>query len=394
MENKIPLMNLQRQYGNIENEINSAVIQVLKSGKYIMGDNVTQFEKEFAEYLGVKHAISVGNGTDALIIALRAIGVKSGDEVITCAMSFFATAEAIAMIGAIPVFIDCTEDTYVLDHTKIEEKITEKTKAIIPVHLYGQCADMDEINTLAKKYNLKVIEDAAQAAGAEYKNKKAGNLGDIACFSFFPTKNLGCAGDGGIITTNNDCYAKISKAYRAHGSGLDGKYAYNIANNIDDDSENIDFNGNQPKYFNYVVGYNSRLDEIQAAILRVKLKYLDEWNEKRINIAAFYSDKIENKNLVCPIKEKNNKHIYYVYVIKTNHRDKLRLYLESYGITTGIYFPVPLHMQEVFKHLNYRPGDMPNAEEISEKSLAIPMFAELTNVEQDRVIKFINDFEV
>ncbi|WP_313346643.1 DegT/DnrJ/EryC1/StrS family aminotransferase [Sedimentibacter sp.] len=393
MENKIPLMNLQRQYDNIENEINSEVLQVLKSGKYIMGDNVKQFEKEFAEYLGVKHAISVGNGTDALIIALKAIGVRSGDEVITCAMSFFATAEAIAMVGAIPVFVDCTKDTYVLDYTKIEEKITDKTKAIIPIHLYGQCADMDEINAIAKKYNLKVIEDAAQAAGAEYKNKRAGNLGDIACFSFFPTKNLGCAGDGGIITTNNDSYAKICKAYRAHGSGLDGKYTYNILNNIKEDLNDTDFNGNQPKYFNYVVGHNSRLDEIQAAILRVKLKYLDEWNEVRIHIAGCYSDKIENQDIVCPLKGKNNKHIYYVYVIKTNHRDKLRLYLESYGITTGIYFPVPLHMQEVFKYLNYKLGDMPNAEEISEKSLAIPMFAELTNLEQDQVIKFINDFE-
>ena len=228
----------------------------------------------------------------------------------------------------------------------------------------------------------------------EYKNKKAGNLGDIACFSFFPTKNLGCAGDGGIITTNDDSYAKICKAYRAHGSGINGKYAYNVSNNLNDDSEDTDFNGNQPKYFNYVIGYNSRLDEIQAAILRIKLKYLDEWNKSRINIADFYNDKIVNEHIRCPLKEKCNKHIYYVYVITTSNRDKLRLYLDSYGITTGIYFPVPLHMQKAFKCLNYKQGDMQNAEALSKRSLAIPMFAELTSEEQGQVIKIINNFEV
>jgi len=392
MENKIPLMNIQRQYENIESDINREVLQVLKSGKYIMGDNVAFFEKEFAEYLGVKYAISVGNGTDALIISLKAIGVKPGDEVITCAMSFFATAEAIAAVGAIPVFVDCTEDTYVLDHTKIEEKITNKTKAIVPIHLYGQCADMDEINAIAKVHNLKVIEDAAQAAGAEYKNKKAGNLGDIACFSFFPTKNLGCAGDGGIITTNNDSYAKICKAYRVHGSGLNGKYTYNLLNNINEELNDNDFNGNQPKYYNYLIGYNSRLDEIQAAILRVKLRRLDDWNDKRINIASYYNEKIENKNIIHPIKGKYNKHIYYVYVIRTKNRDKLRSYLESYGITTGVYFPVPLHLQKVFNYLGYKYGEMPNAENLSKMSIAIPMFSELTSEEQAQVIKSINNF--
>ena len=387
----IPLMNIERQYETIKRELDEATIGVLSSGKYIMGENVKEFEKEFSEYMEVKYAVGVGNGTDALVIALRACGVKAGDEVITCAMSFFATAEAISSVGAIPVFVDCTSDTYTIDVSKIEEKITEKTKAIIPVHLYGQCADMDEINKIAKKYNLLVIEDVAQAAGATYKGKKAGSLGDIACVSFFPTKNLGCAGDGGIILTNSDDLVKKCRAYRVHGSGLDGKYTYESMNKITD-AESIDFGENLPKYYNFLIGYNSRLDEIQAAILRVKLKKLNEWNKTRGIIANRYSNLINNNLIVKPIHKEERSHIYYTYVIKTENREKLREELTKAEISSGVYFPVPLHLQKVYEHLGYKKGDMPNAESIANDSLAIPIFPELTNEEQDKVIEVLNKY--
>lgn len=387
----IPLMNIERQYETIKKELDEATIGVLSSGKYIMGENVKEFEKEFSEYMEVKYAVGVGNGTDALVIALRACGVKAGDEVITCAMSFFATAEAISSVGAIPVFVDCTSDTYTIDASKIEEKITEKTKAIIPIHLYGQCADMDEINKIAKKYNLLVIEDVAQAAGATYKGKKAGSLGDIACVSFFPTKNLGCAGDGGMILTNSDDLVKKCRAYRVHGSGLDGKYTYESMNKITD-AESIDFGENLPKYYNFLIGYNSRLDEIQAAILRVKLKKLDKWNEKRETIANRYSNLINNNSIIKPICKEDRSHIYYTYVIKTENREKLREELTKAEISSGVYFPVPLHLQKVYEHLGYKKGDMPNAESIANDSLAIPIFPELTNEEQDKVIEVLNKY--
>lgn len=222
----IPLMNLTRQYQSLEQKLDWAALQVLHSGKYILGEEVAQFEREFAAYCGVKYAVGVGNGTDALVIALLAAGVEQGDEVITCAMSFFATAEAIATVGATPVFVDCTRDTYVIDAEKIEQNVTERTKAIIPVHLYGQCAEMEKINEIAKRHHLYVIEDCAQAAGAEYKGKRAGSMGDMGCVSFFPTKNLGCAGDGGMIITNDEELYNLCQAYRVHGSGINGFLAY------------------------------------------------------------------------------------------------------------------------------------------------------------------------
>lgn len=389
----IPLMNLDRQYASLQEKLDGAALRVLHSGKYILGEEVIEFEKEFANYCGVKYAVGVGNGTDALIIALQACGIKPGDEVITCAMSFFSTAEAISIVGATPVFVDCTKDTFVIDALEIEKKITDKTRAIIPVHLYGQCADMDKIRKIAEKYNLKVIEDAAQAAGAEYKGKKAGSLGLVGCFSFFPTKNLGCAGDGGIITTNDEGVYKQCLALRVHGSGINGLFTYGKQKDIDVSAESIDFNGNLPKYFNFVLGHNSRLDALQAAILRVKLPFLESWNSTRRKFAEEYNDEIKNTEIIKPVCGGENLHIYYVYVILTEFRDELRKKMEDEGIATGVYFPIPLHLQKVFENLGYTEGDMPNAEYLAAHGLAIPMFAELTEKERSKVVNVINNFK-
>ncbi|NMC56725.1 MAG: DegT/DnrJ/EryC1/StrS family aminotransferase [Eubacteriaceae bacterium] len=389
---RIQLLDLQKQYEEIKKETDEAVINVVSSGAYIMGPNVKSFESEFAQYIGVKHAISVGNGTDALVIALKAMGIGQGDEVITTAYTFFATAEAISFVGAIPVFVDVCLDTYNIDATKIEEKITSKTKAIMPVHIFGLCADMDEINKIAKKHNLYVIEDACQAAGAVYKGKRAGALCDIACFSFFPTKNLGCAGDGGMITTYNDELAVICKALRVHGSGEMGQRAYNLLNNIsaeveeDTASDNTVYNAK--KYYNYLIGHNSRLDEIQAAMLRIKLKKLDEYISKRRKNAVFYTEKLKNSGkYVTPIEEANNLHAYHQYILQSEHRETIITELEKKGIGTGIYYPIPLHLQKCYNSLGYKAGDLPNAEYLSHRTFAIPVFPELSKDEADYIVK-------
>lgn len=386
----IPAMNVTRQYESIQEELDKAALEVLHGGQYILGKTVENFENSFASYCGVRFAVGVGNGSDALVMALKACGVKLGDEVITTAMSFSATAEAITSVGAKPVFVDCTGDTYCIDPAEIKKSITERTKAIIPVHLYGQCADMDEINRLAKTHGLKVIEDCAQAAGAKYKDRKAGSLGDVGCVSFFPTKNLGCAGDGGIIVTNDESIYRQCRAFRAHGSGLDGLFTYGIQNGVTVKEEDVDFNGNLPKYFNFVTGYNSRLDALQAAILSIKLPYLDSWNKKRREIAKQYDEKIKNPIICKPVVADGNNHIYYVYVITTDKRDELRDYLKENGITSGVYFPVPFHLQKVYEGLKYKKGDMPNAEFVGEHSLVLPMFPELTQDEIDMVIETVN----
>lgn len=389
----IPAMNITRQYASIQNELDKAVLEVLHEGQFILGKKVEEFEKTFAEYCEVKYAVGVGNGSDALVMALKACGVKTGDEVITTAMSFSATAEAITSVGAIPVFADCTRDTFTINPADIKSKITGKTKAIIPVHLYGQCADMDAINAIAKDYGLKVIEDCAQAAGATYKGRKAGSLGDVGCVSFFPTKNLGCAGDGGMIITNNESIYRQCRAFRVHGSGLDGLYTFGIQNGVEVAETDIDFNGNLPKYFNFVTGYNSRLDALQAAILSVKLPYLDGWNERRCAIARQYNERINNPAVSKPIVGSNNTHIYYVYAITTDERDALRQFLKDNEISSGVYFPVPFHLQVVYKDLGYKKGDFPNAEFVADHSLVLPMFPELTVGEIDKVIEVVNRWQ-
>lgn len=394
---QIPLINLKKQYESIKDEIDKAVSEVLSGAQYIMGTNVKEFEKEFSEYLGVKHAISVGNGTDALIIALKALGIGEGDEVITTPWTFFATAESISFVGATPVFVDVRLDTFNIDPSKIEEKITPKTKAIMPVHIFGQPCDMDEINRIAKKYNLYVIEDAAQAVGSEYKGQKIGTLSDIATFSFFPTKNLGCAGDGGMIVTNDDNLATICRALRTHGSGENGQKAYNIIHNLDEklnEEKNVDNTVYNPlKYYNYLIGHNSRLDEIQAAILRVKLKYLNEWNDKRRENAKFYNENLKDTRLVTPYEENNVKHIYHLYILQSEKREEIVEFLNRKGIATGIYYPVPLHLQKAYKDLGYKEGDLPNAEYLSHRTFAIPMFAELTDEEKKYIVNSIKEFE-
>jgi dTDP-4-amino-4,6-dideoxygalactose transaminase len=384
----IPILDLKRQYKNIKSELNNAMLDVLASGNYVMGENVRYFEKEFAQYIGVKNAISVGNGTDALIIALRALDIKAGDEIMTTPFTFFATAEAISFVGAIPVFVDIEIDSYNIDTTKIEEKITNKTKAIIAVHIFGLCADMDIINKIAKKYNLYVIEDACQAAGAVYKSKKAGALGDVACFSFFPTKNLGCAGDGGMITTNDDHIALLCKALRVHGSGKAGEDAYNYIHNkhiaqADDASYN-------PKYLNYMIGQNSRLDELQAALLRIKLKKLDEFIFLRRENASFYNQQLkEAENYNTPIEKNGSIHAYHLYVLQSTNRQEVIHLLNNKGISTGIYYPIPLHLQICYKNLGYKKGDLPNAEYVSERTYAIPNFPELTKQELQYIVNVL-----
>ena len=387
----IPLIDLKVQYSVLAEELNKVTLDVLSSANYILGKNVVEFEKEFAEYIGVKHAISVGNGTDALVIALKAMGIGNGDEVITTPFTFFATAESISAVGATPVFVDVTKDTFNVDITKIEEKITRKTKAIMPVHIFGQSADMDEINKIAKKHNLLVIEDACQAIGAKYKNRMIGSLGDLACFSFFPTKNLGCAGDGGMIVTDNDDLAVIIRALRTHGSGENGQKAFNLLNGVKEDIMKAEISNdtvyNPLKYYNYLIGYNSRLDAIQAAILRVKLKEIDNWNSKRRAIVDIYNEEFKELDLVIPVCDKENEHVYHMYILQSENRNKILEKLKERGVATGVYYPVPLHLQKVYKNLGYKEGDMPVAEYLSNRTFAIPVYPELT----EEQIKYIID---
>lgn len=391
----IPLLNLKRQYKNIEEEVNANVLECFKNAQYIMGENVKQFEKEIAEKIGVKHAITVGNGTDALIIALKSLGIKEGDEVITTDYTFFATAEAIRFVGATPVFCDVELDTYNIDPSQIEEKITDKTKAIICVHLFGNACKMDEINDIAKRHNLYVVEDAAQAINSQYKGKNVGNLGDIACFSFFPTKNLGCFGDGGMITTNDDDLATIIRALKVHGSGENGMKAYAILN--DEEVEVMEQNSgdntvyNPLKYYNYLIGHNSRLDEIQAAILRIKLKHLDEYTENRRSISHKYIDALKDTSLVMPTETEGGKHVFHLFILQSENREDIESKLKEKGIATGTYYKVPMHLQKAFNDLGYKKGDFPNAEYLSERTFAIPLFPEMNDEEREYIINSIKE---
>lgn len=367
----IPLVDLKAQYSSIKAEIDSVISNVIERTEFILGPEVSSFESEMAAYCNTIFAVGVSSGTDALHLALIACGIKPGDEVITTPFTFIATAEVITTIGAIPVFADIEPETYNINPAKIAEKITSRTRAILPVHLFGQPADMDPILELAKKYHVKVIEDCAQALGSEYKGKKAGSLGDAGCFSFFPSKILGAFGDGGMLTTNDAEIAEKVRMLRNHGC--------------------------KEKYYHLITGFNSRLDSLQAAILRVKLRHLDEWKELRRRKASFYSKLlVQTKGISSPMEAHYSKHIFNYYTISLKNygakRDELRKYLHTNGVDTAIYYPLSLHLQEVYKSLPYKPGDFPESEKAQEEVLSLPMYPELRDEQIEKIVDLIKKF--
>ena len=358
----IPIINSKRQYETIGPDVEKAVLEVLRSGSYILGKNNQALQEELAKYIGVKHTVTLNSGTDALHLALRALDIGKGDEVITVAFTFVATTESIEIVGATPVFVDIDKDTFNMNAKLIEEKITPKTKAIMPVHLYGQPCDMDVIMDVAKRYNLHVIEDCCQAIGAEYKGKKVGTFGDIGCYSFYPTKNLGAMGDGGLVTTNSDYLKDRIVALRNHGGAV--------------------------RYHHDEIGVNSRLDEVQAAILRVKLPYIDEWNKKRREHAAFYNKLFAQYPDIETPKELDNTYcVYHQYTVKVPNRDEVHKLLQEAGIGAMIYYPIPLHMQKVHAHLNVPENSLPVTVENTKHVMSLPMFPEITEEEQRTVVE-------
>ena len=388
---KISLMNVQRQHETYAEEYEKAALSVLRSGGYIGGTEVTSFEEEFAAYEGAKYGISCGNGTDALVLALRALGIGAGDEVITVSFTFFATAESIAAVGATPVFVDVCPDTYCMNPELIESAITEKTKAVIPVHFYGQSCDMDKIRSICKKHGLYLVTDCAQSAGTKYKGRRKNTLGDVSCFSFFPTKNLGCDGDGGMVLTDNEDIARACRSLKVHGSGKDGlwtlKREYAMKNKTIPDNMPV----GETKYYNYLIGYNSRLDAIQAAILRKKLTHLDEFISGRRNNAELYNKAFESTDLTVPFESEDSYHSYYIYALNHPNAQKIMEYLKDNGVPTGTYYPVPLHLQGAFAHLGYKEGDLPITEELSKTTFVLPIFPELYDEEREYIIKTVKE---
>ena len=372
MQPKIPLLDLNAQYRSLERDIQAAVGRVLASQQFILGPEVRELERKIAAYCQCSDGIGCASGSDALFLALMACGVGPGDEVITTPFSFFATAGSISRLGAKTVFVDIDEITFNIAPALIQRAITNKTKVIMPVHLFGQCADMDRINEIAKASKVAVIEDAAQAIGAEYKQRRAGSLGLIGCFSFYPSKNLGGAGDGGMLTTNDAEMAQTVRDLRSHGA--------------------------RKKYYHDHVGINSRLDSLQAAILRVKFPYLDRWTEARRENAEKYRALFEEhgssiaNNVRLPAELSAVRHVYNQFVIRAKDRDHLRSFLAERGIGTEVYYPLPLHLQTCFKGLGYKAGDFPEAERAAQEALAIPIYPELDEAAQRRVVDTISSF--
>lgn len=379
----VPMLDLRRQFATIREEIYAAIEEVCESQHLVLGEAVQAFERESAAYLGATAAVGCASGTDALWLALAACGIGPGDHVITTSFSFFATASSIVRCGARPVFVDIHPDTLNLDPGQVESKLHSTAagsfKAVMPVHLYGQCADMDRFDHLAQ--NLKIVEDAAQAFGANWRGRRAGALGHAAGFSFYPTKNLSAFGDGGLVTTNDSEVAEHVKRLRNHGSRV--------------------------RYYHEEIGWNSRLDSIQAAVLRVKLKYIDTWNNRRREIAATYDKLFVDLGLAAPASRGSwaasepirllvtlpqAHHIYHQYVVRCQRRDDLRAHLNARGIGSEVYYPVPLHLQECFSYLGYAPGDLPHTELAAKEVLALPIFPEITDDEQHRVVEAIRDF--
>ncbi len=363
---KIPFINLKAQFDSIRPEIHLAIENILAKGEFIMGENVTFLENEIGEYLGLGKAISVASGSDALFLALKAFDIGPGDEVITTPFSFISTADAILRNGATPIFADINPETYNIDPDQILKSISPRTKAIIPVHLYGQCAEMDRIIEIAKKHSLIVIEDACQAFGASYKNRKAGTWGDIGCFSFFPTKNLGGWGDGGMLVTSNENIAEKLKKLRVYGS--------------------------KERHHHVLHGVNSRLDEIQAAILRIKLLNIDKWNKERQDIASRYNSLLKNLPLKLPAANQDSCHIYHLYTLRSNQRNEIMSFLNQYGIGTAVHYPKPIYLQPSYLNLGFKKGLCPIAEEAAKQIFAIPLYPELTDDMVNEIARTISDF--
>jgi len=363
---QIPLVDLKAQYRRVKDEIDAAVADVIEHTAFIGGEQVRSFEQEFAAFCSAGYAVGVANGTDALELALSACGVGQGDEVITVANTFAATAEAIVSCGARPVLVDCDPRTYNIDVGQLEARVTDRTKAVIPVHLYGQPADMDPILELARRRDLLVIEDAAQAHGARYKGRVVGSLGDVACFSFYPAKNLGAYGDAGAVVTSNAEIASRVALLHDHGAA--------------------------DKYCHEVVGRNSRLDAIQAAVLRVKLRHLTAWNAARRERAAWYNNLLRDLDVVTPYEPAWAEAVYHLYVIRIARRDDVREWLRDAGIATGIHYPVPIHLQPAFRYLGYKESDFPVAETCAREVLSLPMYAELTREQAERIAARLRGF--
>ncbi|MBA3037530.1 MAG: DegT/DnrJ/EryC1/StrS family aminotransferase [Desulfobacterium sp.] len=364
---KVPFLDLKSQYLSIKKETDHAIQQVIDNCAFAGGPFVERFEKAFAPYCQCKEAIGVGSGTDALWIALIALGIGDGDEVITVPASFIATAEAISFSGAKPVFVDVNEATCNMNPDLIEAAITSRTKAIIPVHLFGQMADMDPIIKIAKKHNLFVIEDACQAHGAEYKGQRAGSVGDAGCFSFYPGKNLGAYGEAGAVVTNNTELSETMRIFRDHGQSK--------------------------KYYHKMVGWNGRMDGIQGAILEVKLKHLCAWNDARRKNAGIYKELLEDINsILLPFETSHTKHVYHIYAIRTVRRDKLIEYLTGKGISCGIHYPVPIHLQDAYKAMGLKKGSFPMAEKCADEFVSLPMFPELNRDQIEYIVQEIRNF--
>jgi dTDP-4-amino-4,6-dideoxygalactose transaminase len=362
----VPLLDLKAQYSNCKAEIDEAVHRVLESTRFIGGPEVSGLEEEVARYSQCAHAIGCASGTDALILALRALNIGPGDEVVTTAYSFFASAGTVANVGGMPVFMDIDPRTYNLDPHRLEAAITPATKAVIAVHLYGQCCDLTAVNAVCEKHDVWLIEDAAQAIGAEWEGRRAGSVGDLGCFSFFPSKNLGAAGDGGMVTAQDPALAERVRLLREHGS--------------------------KPKYYHSIVGTNSRLDALQAAILRVKLRHLDRWSEGRAKNAALYDRLFEGARVGRPYHDPRTRHIYNQYVIRVADRDSLRQHMTDRGVGTEIYYPVPLHLQKCFANLGYQEGSMPHSEAAARETLALPIYPELTEEQIRYVATTVREF--
>lgn len=390
----IPFFDLKRQYEALRAEMEPAVLEVLAGCGYIGGKTVEDFERRAAKWLGAAHAAACGNGTDALVLALRACGVRAGDEVITTPFTFFATAEAVASIGAVPVFADILPDDFTLDPARIEEKITPKTRAILPVHIFGAPCDMDAIGEIARRHGLKVVEDAAQAIGCEYRGRKIGTTADAGCFSFYPTKNLGGVGDGGMVTASDPDTALVLRSLREHGAGKQGARARALLDGGAAETVVLQetAGGYDPyKYCNSLIGYNSRLDGIQAAALSVKLNHLEEFNRRRAEIAEYYSRNLCGA-VVKPSCRPEGRHCWHQYVIRTARKDGLCAFLNSQGVGVGTFYPIPLHLQKAFDGLGYRKGDLPNAEKAAAETVCLPIFPELTGEELEYVVSRVNAF--